>query len=72
MKTAKVLTKFLLFLGSDVLEVLVAEHHDTSLGYQQGKLIFLSVCQLGQLYARNFSADTRCQFGDLQVRISLV
>ena len=67
MKAAKVLAEFLLLLGPDVLEVLVAEYYNTTLGYQQRELILLGVGQLGQLQARDLGADTRCQFGDLQV-----
>lgn len=71
METAKVLAEFLLLLGSDILEVLVTEDHNTTLGYQQGELILLDVCQLRQLKTSDFSADTGCQFGCLQVRIFL-
>lgn len=71
MKTAKVLAEFLLLLGSDVLEILVTKDYNTALGYQQCELILLSVCQLGQLKASDFSADTGCQFGGFQVRIVL-
>lgn len=70
-ETAKVLAEFLLLLRSDILEVLVTEDYNTTLGYQQCELILLGVRQLGQLKATNFSADTGCQFGGLQVRIVL-
>lgn len=49
METAEVLPELLLFLRPDVLEVLVAENYNTTLGDQQRELILLSIGQLGQL-----------------------
>lgn len=46
-KTSKILAEFLLLLRPNVLEVLVTEHHNTALSYQQCELILLSVRQLG-------------------------
>lgn len=70
-ETTEVLAEFLLLLRSDILEVLVSEDHHTTLGYQQRELILLDVRQLGQLKPSDLSADTRCQFGGLHVRIVL-
>lgn len=47
MKTSKILAEFFLLLRPNILEVLVAEHHNTALSYQQCELILLSVRQLG-------------------------
>lgn len=71
METAKVLTEFLLLLRTNILEVLVPEHDNTALGYQQGELILLGVRQLRQLKACDLSTNTWCQLGDLQARIIL-
>lgn len=70
-QTTEVLAEFLLFLWTNILEVLVTEHHNTALGYQQSKLILLRVSQLRQLQASDLGADTGCQLCDLQVVISL-
>ena len=70
-EAAEVLTEFLLLLGTNVLEVLVAEDYNAALGYQQCELILLGVRQLGELQAGDLGADTRCQLGGLQVRILL-
>jgi hypothetical protein len=49
MEAAEILTKFPLLLGTNVLEVLVAEDYNAALGYQQCELILLGVRQLRQL-----------------------
>jgi hypothetical protein len=46
MERAEVARKRLLFLDSNVLEVLVAEDNDASLGDEQRKLILLGIAQL--------------------------
>lgn len=71
METAKVLAELLLLLWPDVLEVLVTENYNTTLGYQQGELVLLGVRELGQLQAGDFGADSGRQLGDLQAGVIL-
>lgn len=70
-ETAKVLAKLLLLLRTNVLEVLVTEDYNTTLGYQQGELVLLGVRELGQLQPGDFGADSGRQLGDLQAGVIL-
>lgn len=70
-ETAKVLAELLLLLGTNILEVLVTEDYNTTLGYQQGELVLLGVRELRQLQPGDLGADSGRQFCDLQARVVL-
>ncbi len=57
MKLAEVLSK--LTLSIDVEVCLVSEEHHPSSCYEARQIILLCICKLGQIDARNFSADLR-------------
>jgi hypothetical protein len=43
------LAKFFLLCRTDVFEILIPEDHNTTFRNQQGKLVLLSIRELGQL-----------------------
>ena len=49
MKWSKVLAECFLFLRTNVLEILIAKDHNTSLSQKQGKFVLLGISQLRQL-----------------------
>lgn len=61
MESAKVLGELLLLLRTDVFETLVTEDDDATLGYEQGKLVLLSISQFGQLDAADLGANAGCE-----------
>lgn len=55
-------TEFLLLLYANVLEVLVSEDDDSSLGNEQGELVPLLLVELAELLAADFRSNDGCQF----------
>jgi hypothetical protein len=54
----KILPKFLLFLGPNVLEILAAENNHSSLCNQQSQLVLLCITELTQLETLDFGSDS--------------
>jgi hypothetical protein len=70
MKLAKVLSKLLLLLRSNILKILVPEDDNATLGEQQSEFIFLCVRQCRQLEATNLDSNAGSQVGDDDVWIA--
>ncbi len=64
----KITAEFFLFLNANVLEILVTEDHNATLGNEKCKLVLLLVVQLGKLETADLGANDRRQFGHLEVR----
>ena len=64
----KIAAKFFLLLNANVLEILVSEDHNATLGNEKCKLVLLLVAQLGKLETADLGADDRRQFRHLEVR----
>ncbi len=65
---SKVLSKLLLLLGTNILEVLASEDNNSSLGNQKSKLIFLLIAQLAELQPFDLSSNARGKFCDCGTR----
>jgi len=63
--------ELLLLLGTDVLEVLVAEDDDDPLGDQERELVLLSAVEPRQLKAPDLGSDDRGQLCRLDLRVAL-
>jgi hypothetical protein len=68
-ESAKIRAKGLLLLNTDILEILASEDDNTSLSNQERELVFLDLCQLGELKTFDFSAHARGQFGYLELGV---
>jgi hypothetical protein len=67
----KIAAKLFLLLNANVLEILVPEDHNPTLGNEKRKLVLLLVAQLGKLEAADLGADDRRQLRHLEVRVVL-
>lgn len=71
MQRSEVFAKSLLLLDTNVLEVLVSEDDNASLGDQQSKLVLLLIVQLRELQTSDLGANDRRKLADLDVRVVL-
>jgi hypothetical protein len=58
MQFPKILSKFLLFLRPNVLEILAAENNHSTLRNQQSQLVLLCITELAQLETLDFGSDS--------------
>ncbi len=70
-KRPKVAPELLLLVDTDILEVLVPEDDDTTLGDQQRQLILLPVGKLRQLQTAHLGANYGCNLGHRKAGIIL-
>jgi hypothetical protein len=68
----KILSKLLLLLWTDILEILATENDNPSLRNKQGQFILLFIAKLAQLQALDFSSDARGQSRDHYIGIIIL
>jgi hypothetical protein len=65
-ESAEIRAKCFLLFNTNILEVLPAEDNNTSLRNQESELIFLDICQLGELETFDLGSHARSKFRGLE------